>query len=115
MSSMKSRVTQEMGDIVEYLTDTQSLIKQYGTLGAAPSTLDIKNILSTQFDSEDYPFNEANFQSDAFQIDTLTDILEYFKDSFVENMKDKIIAFKDKFLNLIPNLKKNFLANLEDL
>ena len=66
-------------------------------------------------DSEDYPFNEANFQSDAFQIDTLTDILEYFKDSFVENMKDKIIAFKDKFLNLIPNLKKNFLANLEDL
>ncbi len=48
-------------------------------------------------------------------MDTLTDILDYFKDSFVDNMKEKIMVFKDKFVNLIPNLKTNFLANLENL
>ncbi len=85
---MKDEVTIEMNDIVDYLTDTELLIIKYGTLGDAPSTLDIKSIVNSQFDDDDYPFNEAIFQSDEFEIDYLTDILDYFKDSFIDNMKD---------------------------
>jgi len=48
-------------------------------------------------------------------MDTLAEIVDYFKESFVDNMKSKVIEFKDKFVNLIPNLKTNFLARLNDL
>jgi hypothetical protein len=59
--TMKDEVTIEMNDIVDYLTDTELLIIKYGTLGDAPSTLDIKSIVNSQFDDDDYPFNEAIF------------------------------------------------------
>ena len=50
-----------MNDIIIYLSDTESLIKKYGILGAAPSTLNIKEIFNSQYGSIDYPFNEENF------------------------------------------------------
>ncbi len=92
---MREEVTIEMNDILNYLTDTEALMKKYGTLGDAPSTIDIKSIVNSQFGADDYPLIEAFFQSDEFEIDYLTDILDYFKDSFIDNMKDKIAVFKD--------------------
>jgi hypothetical protein len=41
INSIKERVTGEMRDIVTYLSDTESLIKQYGQIGTAPSTINI--------------------------------------------------------------------------
>ena len=104
-----------MDDIIKYLDDTVTLAKQYGTLTTGTSTLNVNSLIVAQFESEDSAFNEENFESDAFQMDTITDILNYFKESFVDNMKSKVIDFKDKFVNLIPNLKTNFLARLNDL
>ncbi len=56
MITIKASVTFEMSDIIKYLSETESLIKQYGTLVNAPSILDIQKIISSQFDREDYPF-----------------------------------------------------------
>jgi hypothetical protein len=58
---MKARLTGEMGDIVNYLSDTESVIKQKGTLVNTPSSLDIKQIINSNFENEDYPYNGAYF------------------------------------------------------
>lgn len=58
---MKARVKGEMGDILNYLSDTESLIKLKGTLVDAPSTLDIKKIINSNFGTDDYPYNGASF------------------------------------------------------
>lgn len=50
-----------MGDIVNYLTDTESLIQQYGTLVSDSSTLGVHEILTSVYDSDGFAFNELNY------------------------------------------------------
>lgn len=61
IATLKVRVTRELGDIVTYLTETDQLIRQYGTFKVSTSTLEIKSIINSNFGTDDFPFHNANF------------------------------------------------------
>lgn len=81
---MNQRVNSEMEDILKYLADTEELIKTQGTLGT--STLNVQTIIDSQFADEELAYRGDNYDINFFTEDSLGDILNYFKDSFVETL-----------------------------